>query len=875
MSGFDRVHFKGVFRDYQQRVLDNANKYLKDGKINIVAAPGSGKTVLGLELIRRLGVPCIILSPTVAIREQWGDRFKELFLDDPKDCSSIFSNDLHNVRVLNSVTYQALYTAIAKVPPVDNEDFDCSDIDIFTTMRDHGIKTLCLDEAHHLKNEWQKALEKFISALDKDVKIISLTATPPYDSDGSEWSRYMTVCGDIDEEIFVPELVGQNTLCPHQDYIYFNYPTEKEISSLKNHKERAILAIDSLGKLDLFSFVCQKLNAEKDYELLFSNLQQYIALLTLLRHYGFAVNKKLIKELTVNRGLPPFRIKYAETAIQFLLDGDIITDDQKEEIIFILKDKSVYEKRKVTFELNESLKRALISSVGKLESIKNIAEHEVSSMGEKLRMLVLTDYIKRENLSKIATAEEFNSVNVVSIFETLRRANLNVNIGVLSGTLVILPKIIDLTGIKCKNIDIPDTDYCTVEFAGSTHRSVDFVGELFEKGKIQILVGTKSLLGEGWDSPCINSLVLASFVGSFVLSNQMRGRAIRIDKNDSNKTSNIWHLVTVEPEYLFNDNIVENLFAYIVEDYNKIHSYDYDILKRRFDSFMGPNYSTGVIESGIERITLIEPPFNNKGINRINDEMLKKAARRDDVKNKWSAGVADGRFTVNVETEIPKDARVPVFTFWNLALNTIMAVTEALLLNQLVRFALLRNIPLALLMLVIMAGICVLLCYGIKRIILHINPANSMKTLGNAVYKTLLKCELISPSAKVETNSHKDMLYVSLHLRNASIHDQNIFNTAMAEMLSPIENPRYILISKNIFKKYNYNLSFACPSIIGKKREYVEVLAEQLKATTGNFEPVYVHKENGRKLILKCRKRSYITFNKAIIDTKYRVSHWK
>ncbi len=43
------------------------------------------------------------------------------------------------------------------------------------------------DEAHHLKNEWQKALEKFISALDKEVKIISLTATPPYDSEGSEW----------------------------------------------------------------------------------------------------------------------------------------------------------------------------------------------------------------------------------------------------------------------------------------------------------------------------------------------------------------------------------------------------------------------------------------------------------------------------------------------------------------------------------------------------------------------------------------------------------------------------------------------------------------------------------------------------------------
>ena len=64
MNGFNDVKFKWEFRDYQQRVLDNANKYLLDGKINIVAAPGSGKTILGLELIRRCNAPCIILSPT-------------------------------------------------------------------------------------------------------------------------------------------------------------------------------------------------------------------------------------------------------------------------------------------------------------------------------------------------------------------------------------------------------------------------------------------------------------------------------------------------------------------------------------------------------------------------------------------------------------------------------------------------------------------------------------------------------------------------------------------------------------------------------------------------------------------------------------------
>lgn len=158
------------------------------------------------------------------------------------------------MRLLNSVTYQALYSAVEKVSPDDSEDSDYSDIDLFGTIKEFGIKTICLDEAHHLKNKWQKALENFISAPDSDIKIISLTATPPYDSEGAEWNRYINVCGEIDEEIFVPELVAQNTLCPHQDYVYFNYPAENEAASLREYKERAASALEELGKLELFLF---------------------------------------------------------------------------------------------------------------------------------------------------------------------------------------------------------------------------------------------------------------------------------------------------------------------------------------------------------------------------------------------------------------------------------------------------------------------------------------------------------------------------------------------------------------------------------------------------------------------------------------------
>ena len=62
--------FRGTFRGYQQKILDDSNSYLEDGKIHIVAAPWSGKTTLGLELICRLGKPAPILAPSIAIRQQ-------------------------------------------------------------------------------------------------------------------------------------------------------------------------------------------------------------------------------------------------------------------------------------------------------------------------------------------------------------------------------------------------------------------------------------------------------------------------------------------------------------------------------------------------------------------------------------------------------------------------------------------------------------------------------------------------------------------------------------------------------------------------------------------------------------------------------------
>lgn len=867
---FEGISFKGIFRVYQQRVLDNSDKYLLDKKINIVAAPGSGKTVLGLELIRRVNSPTIVFSPTTAIREQWGDRFKEMFLPDGVSLESVFSNDLHNVKLLTSVTYQALYSAIERKGVIQEEgedETDCADIDIFSLIKEFNIKTICLDEAHHLKNEWQRALEKFITLLDKDITIISLTATPPYDCESAEWERYEKICGEIDEEIFVPELVSQNTLCPHQDYVYFNYPSETEIEELKAYKEKAELAMKEIAGLDFIAKLLDSINRLDDYESLFSNAKEYTSLLIYLSEYGYEIDKRVIKQLTAKSKLASFKVQDAEVAVQFLLDCDKLLEQEREQIYSVLKKHSVCERRKVSFTLNEKLKRKLISSVGKLSSIRDIVKSENECLGKDLRLLILTDYIRKESLSSIASDKTFNSVNIVSIFETLRRADDSVNIGVLSGSLIILPNSIDLKAYKHKSKPLAGTRYSVVDFAGSNYDSVDIVGSFFKQGLINVLVGTKSLLGEGWDAPCINSLVLASFVGSFVLSNQMRGRAIRIDKNNPNKVSNIWHLVTVEPERLFNKNAKV--------DESTLTSCDFDVLKRRFDSFMGPNYESGEIQSGINRITAIKPPYDKQGIININNRMLNLSKQRRVVKSTWQGKVCGSNAHVITQTDIPKESSVPVIGFLNITVLSILSFIQAIMI-YIVFFSLEVVTTGQGVFLVALEAVVLYVLYKIlRKIIMHITPARSIKTLGESVYRTLKELNLLSSGARVVTEKYDDLQLIALMLENASIREQKVFNTAMEELLSPIDNPRYILVKMDMFGRYDYKCSYACPSIIGKKKEYVQVFKKHLRYDTGDFDLVYTHREDGMKFILKCRKNSYITHNAKQIEKHFAVSNRK
>ncbi|RYD27378.1 MAG: hypothetical protein EOP89_04915, partial [Lysobacteraceae bacterium] len=213
------MRFKGAWRDYQARVPAEMDGHLSDARLHIVAAPGSGKTILGLELMRRIGRPAVILAPSLTIRNQWRERLFPLFLDDPHGWDAQISTDIEALATMTVTTYQALHA----VHTSGADRFDT----LLIAFERMGPITLIVDEAHHLRRGWRSALFALRERL-RDTLLVALTATPPYDAPFAEWSRYEALCGPIDSEISVPELVRNADLCPHQDHIHLSRPHHHE-----------------------------------------------------------------------------------------------------------------------------------------------------------------------------------------------------------------------------------------------------------------------------------------------------------------------------------------------------------------------------------------------------------------------------------------------------------------------------------------------------------------------------------------------------------------------------------------------------------------------------------------------------------------------
>lgn len=929
------MQFRFPWRSYQQRVLNDLLHHLNDSKLHIVAPPGSGKTVLGLQVLKLLNKPTLVLTPTRTIRNQWAARLIHDFLN--HQSPDWLSMDLKKPNVLTISTYQALHAAYKS----DKEL-------LLKLLQSVNIKTVVVDECHHLQKEWWRSLMAVVKKINPNV--VALTATPPYDVSGLEWQRYQELCGKVDYEINVAELIAEQNLCPHQDYIYASLPTHKEQKEITDFRIHISEFMEDLrynaffiGLIKEHPFLTQP---DENLEAIYQNPSYFSAMLVFLNGVMEAIPISALGIIGADlEDLPSLDTSWLQILLQQVFYHDTYFEQYYDDVFFKkilteLKRIGAVKRKKINLQTPDTINKQLRISNSKLHSIKEIIDLEYEALKENLRMVVLTDYIRKEQLpkSELEVQDELTSIGVVPIFELVRQQfPVRIELGVLTGSLIIIPTyseqlfdtIVLEKGLSPNDITkkaLPyDGDYLMINASGSTaSKIVALVTELFTRGGITILVGTKSLLGEGWDAPAINSLILATVVGSFVLSNQMRGRAIRTQKGNPLKTANIWHLVCLDPT-------------------DPSGGDDFKNLKRRFKAFHGVSFDEKPnIENGIGRFHLPPFPLTHEKVAQLNSEMAAHAYLRSRLQTDWNEALNNGT-VMREEIKVPvrqtrpyrekkvfltqhiqqQGRQIGEYLFQNhgLALGLTLAATSliayffsfwwslALLLPIAVltfpswrilakNYRLIKNYNnqnTALLFAIGYGGTMILaallsvgVAIGLELEVwvaalagytglswgnagLEVSPLNkgaalleehedvttSIRKMAKAVLYALIDTEMIfTPKNQLTIITEKeDDGAVACFITGGSNYEEQLFMEAMEELLSPIENPRYLLrLETSLFEKYKNVEFLAVPTVLARKKHQAELLLKHW-ATYINT-PTTLHFTRtieGRKLLLKAR----------------------
>lgn len=870
------LQFVFPWRSYQAQLLKHFDTHISDQHFHVIAPPGSGKTILGIEIMRRLGKKTLVLAPTLTIRNQWEDRLQSFFTKN-KDFKS-YSFDVKAPSDVTFITYQSLHAFYKSFE--DKAHY----LDFF---KKHNIETLVLDEAHHLKNAWWTCLVELKNS--RPFFVVALTATPPYDSDRTEVAKYFNLCGEIDDEIAVPDLVKETDLCPHQDFVYFSKPEDLEINLIYEYRQKiANFKDDLLADNTFVTFVKQHRfyrNTEKHLDEIYSNTEYFSALLIFLNACGTPIESSKLRTLGFDKNetinFPELYLDWLEILFQNLLVKDreqlIESESYLSSLEKQLRQLHVFDKKRVNFLGEDLLYKSLTNSPSKLKSIIKIVAAESKSLQANLRCVILTDYIRKEFLTTPEQQlQDINKVGVIPVFQYLRCRDENKkDLAVLTGSLVIIHTSIidDFKSLAADTFTYSplDVDANFVVVSGSTtakHSIVNSVTQLFENGTIKVLVGTKSLLGEGWDAPSINSLILASFIGSFVSSNQMRGRAIRKNPKRSDKTGNIWHLACV-------DITAQN------------GGKDIETLRRRFEAFVGVTTNTiPYISNGIDRLDIPEH-FTDVDIEQLNSKTVNSATNRTSITKRWEKSIGNGtalRKQVQVFdlNELPFKKQKQVYYFDIVRFFTIELFFTILLFyfEYIIKaFNLIFQRGFTYFVYSFLAYF--LISFGRK-----LYKAITLYLRYGSLYKTIQKMGAVildSLSDLGHLTTSKDQLTVVAaragsrdvvcNLIGASTYENALFSSALSQLLDPIDSPRYLIIKTSFFRRrLNIENFYPVPELFGDKKKHALVFQNNWKKHIGRNKLFYTRHFEGRQLLLKARLfHVYNAFRK----TTKEVTIWK
>ncbi len=415
--------------------------------------------------------------------------------------------------------------------------------------------------------------------------------------------------------------------------------------------------------------------------------------------------------------------------------------------------------------------RVMAYSQAKCAALPVILKTEHQLLGDKLRAVVIADYEKTSaTAGAVENLLDDEAGGAIAAFKALTKNPVTdaLHPVLLTGSSVLIDDDIALT-LKAACEDWLDAEKYQVElelgqdegFHALRGRGkdwaprvyVEMITEMFQRGITRCLVGTRGLLGEGWDANKINCLIDLTTVTTSMTVNQLRGRSIRLDPAEPMKVANNWDVVCLAPE-----------FSKGLDDYRRF--------RLKHQRLYGVT-DDGAIEKGVGHVhpafTQLRPEGLEGSSSLLNAEMLARAARRQTCRDLWQVGKPYRNQPLRtLEIKLAKEPAGDEFPPFK----------------------------------------------GSKQ---PWTTQSLAQTIGLAVLHSLIEARLFVDPVIASTPQAVERVggYVRVFLEEANEEDSRLFTQALHEALGPLHEPRYV-IPRQIDRVQATWLSRLLPSIVGR-----------------------------------------------------------
>jgi superfamily II DNA or RNA helicase len=873
---FAQVAFPGLLRRYQSMALDAFDQARESGRRRayLVLPPGAGKTLVGLEIARRLGNRCLVLGPNTAIQEQWVKQWRAYQPDlvEAGDNSDLTAS-------ITALTYQAICDLDSHNPvleqqvaewqaAVEGEHPAAADANphhraeaarlrgharmLIASSGDHekllsilhpngqrlierikaaGQFTIILDECHHLLEMWGYLLQALAHELGDNVFLVGLTATPPSEMDAREAVLYQELFGRADFEVPTPAVVKEGNLAPYQELAYITSPLEHELAYIAEEKTRfeellADMMRPDLGSVSFVDWMRSRIFERKTKDGVEVSWQRFesdhpdLALAGLRYCYANQI------ELPDGARLGEAQRRAPDANDWVALIGDYCVGHLRESAD--PKDVDAWELiRKSLPSLGYVLSlqgirsyvspvdRVLLLSASKGVAAIGILAAESNALGSSLRALMLCDYevAGSEVVGKLRGVLDAQAGSAALLLRTLLsdRATAALEPILVTGQTVACSRATAaalVPWLASQSPELKDRLDAVSLFSsaggadgwesvmqikpstGSWSPSLylPLITRYFEQGTSRCLLGTRGLLGEGWDAKSINVLIDLTGVTTTTSVHQMRGRSLRLDPNDAHKVANNWDVICV------------------ARDHPK-GAADYERMVRKHRNYFAIT-GAGEIESGVGHVDQRLSPFGpppDEVVTCVNREVIERSADREHIYALWRIGEpylnlpiqtvriraqhALGVSASRLDGSAP-GAQSPRFIKTRAVAGTGLGLGAALV--SAAAGQELLAIGLGGLMI---AGGVGWAAHSMRTYADRLGPSSSLDDLAAAIAETLIATGLVDNRltvAAVRVAIQPDGYY-RCYLEGANLPDSSVFAACLDELLAPIESPRWII----------------------------------------------------------------------------------